>query len=91
MKEDDGSFTIDIAVPILLRQGEKKVFIGAIFGDVHLKHIWEITDAIKLGVTGEAMLYNKSGAIIADSYKEKILTYPKIDVPSIHALARGET
>lgn len=91
VKEDDGSFTIDVAVPIMLTQDGKKVFIGAILGDVNLKHIWEITDGIKIGTTGEVMLYNKSGAILADHYKEKILTYPKIVVPSVQALMRGES
>lgn len=58
---------------------------------MNLKHIWEITDNIKIGTTGEVMLYNKSGATLADRYKEKILTYPKIVVPSIQALMRGES
>ncbi|NDK19715.1 PAS domain S-box protein [Candidatus Gracilibacteria bacterium] len=91
VKEDDGSYTIDIAVPIMLMQGDKKVFIGVIFGDLNLKHIWEITDSIKIGDTGEVMIYNASGATIADRYKEKILTYPKIVVPSIQALMCGES
>lgn len=91
VREDDGAYTIDIAVPIMLTQWDKKVFIGAILGDLHLRHIWDITDVIKIGTTGEVMLYNKSGATIADRYKEKILTYPKILVPSIQKVLRGET
>jgi len=75
----------------MLMQGDKKVFIGVIFGDLNLKHIWEITDSIKIGDTGEVMIYNASGATIADRYKEKILTYPKIVVPSIQALMCGES
>ena len=91
VREDDGSYTIDIAVPILLTQEGKKTFIGAILGDVNLKHIWEITDNIKIGTSGEVMLYNKSGAILADPYKEKILTYPKNPALSVQALMRGES
>jgi len=30
VREDDGAFTIDIAVPILLEREGKKIFIGAI-------------------------------------------------------------
>lgn len=86
MREDHGNVTIDIAVPIYLEQDGKKSFIGTIIGDVNMKHIWEITDNIKIGTTGEVMLYNKAGFIIADRYKEKILIRPKIIIPSIQAL-----
>jgi len=56
-----------------------------------MKHIWKITDSIHIGETSEVMLYNKSGAIIADPRKEKILTYPETSVPSVQALMRGES
>lgn len=90
VREDDGNVTIDIAVPIYLEQYGNKIFIGVIIGDINMIHIWKITDKIKIGTTGEVMLYNKSGFTIADPYKEKILTHPKIIVPSIEAILRGE-
>ena len=61
---------ICLAVPVRDASG---AVIGAAVGQINMQHVWNITDSIRFGKTGMAMILDGNGNILAHPDKTRIL------------------
>jgi signal transduction histidine kinase len=69
--------TMEIAEPIVFRDE----VIGALWGEVDLKAIWDVVDSNAIGESGEAFIFNpaKAGHFIAHSNRRMVLERGQFD------------